>query len=733
MTWFFRGAEARIPASHPRATTLDISGAAARGGRRVEPRSGARWLLPRPPRPSAARLRRVTAPTEGARATSTVPLLRSPSGIHSRTTSDTRRPRNRPSRLRKRGLDRGPGGRDRVGELVGIAPARLRHGVAPAAPAAGDLRRRLDHLAGLHAALDERGRDRRDEVDPAVDDAAEHDRGAVAELALHPIGDVHERLRVRRVDDLGDDARAVARAGALRERGGVDRRLRLRLRRRLGLGAERRDRLDGPVGRHAQRLLDVGEDPVALAHEPHRLGAGDRLDAAHVRRARALRQDLEQPDLGGRAHVRAAAQLARVRAVGDVDHAHDVAVLLAEQRGRAEALGLVERRRDRPHGVVADDPLVDAVLDRRAILGRQALGVAEVEAQLVGPAVRAGLVDVHAEALAQRRVEQVRRGVVARGGVAREAVDARDDALAGAQLALDRLDDDRLVVARAQHVGDEHLAVAVLALDRARVRDLAAARRVERRLGELDVRAAVALEPAGDRRVLLEVLVAGELARLVGDLAHDVAAGARARTIAGALGPGALLVHQARELLVARERDTALRGDLARQVDREAVGVVQPEGVLAGDLAPREQVVEQARALLERAAEALLLGAHPLQDRLPAGDQLGVGVAHHVDDDLDELRQETGLDPDAVALLDRAAHDPAQDVAAVLVGRHDTIGDQERSRARVVGEDAQRALVVGAGGELAPEVHQGRELVGLEDRRLALLDQGHAVQAQAGV
>ena len=49
---------------------------------------------------------------------------------------------------------------------------------------------------------------------------------------------------------------------------------------------------------------------------------------------------------------------------------------------------------------------------------------------------------VRAEPVAQRRVEQVRRGVVARGRVARHLVDARDDALADVQLALDRLDDD---------------------------------------------------------------------------------------------------------------------------------------------------------------------------------------------------------------------------------------------------------------------------------------------------
>ena len=62
--------------------------------------------------------------------------------------------------------------------------------------------------------------------------------------------------------------------------------------------------------------------------------------------------------------------------------------------------------------------------------------------------------DVRAEAVAQRRVQQVGRGVVGRRRVARHRVDARDDALAELQLALDRLDDDRLVVARAHDVRD---------------------------------------------------------------------------------------------------------------------------------------------------------------------------------------------------------------------------------------------------------------------------------------
>ena len=243
------------------------------------------------------------------------------------------------------------------GSLSGSRPAGLRHRVAPAASAAGDLGGDLDHLAGLHAALDERGRDRGHEVHAAVDRGAEHDRGGVAELALDAIGDVHERLGVGRVDDLGQHDGAVDLRGA-RGEGGRVRPLAdgARLGRGARLGAQGGDRLGQALGLRAQRVGRLVQEVVVAAQETDRLGPGDRLDAAHVGRARALADDLEQPDLGRGAHVGAAAQLARVAAVADLDHPHDVAVLLAEEGHRPQALGLVERRRQRAHRVVAQDP-----------------------------------------------------------------------------------------------------------------------------------------------------------------------------------------------------------------------------------------------------------------------------------------------------------------------------------------------------------------------------------------
>jgi hypothetical protein len=160
---------------------------------------------------------------------------------------------------------------------------------------------------------------------------------------------------------------------------------------------------------------------------------------------------------------------------------------------------------------------------------------------------------------------------------------------------------------------------------------------------------------------------------------------------------------------------------------------VQPEGIGARDLAGGEQRVQQPRALLERAPEALLLGAHPLVDRLVLGAQLRVGGPHDVGDHRHVPGQEAVRDPDAVALQQGAAHDPAQHVAAILVGGHDAVGDEEGHPAGVVGQDPQRALVGLGRRQVAPERHERQELIGLEDRRHALLDEGHAVEAQARV
>ena len=135
-----------------------------------------------------------------------------------------------------------------------------------------------------------------------------------------------------------------------------------------------------------------------------RVVAGDRLDAAHARGHAALGDNLEQPDVAGALHMRTAAQLA---AAADVEHAHFVAILLAEQHHRAGFLRLVYGHHASLRGSVREDLGVHDRLDLRDLLGRHRRVVREVEARALRVHERALLLHMVAKHLAQRLVHQV--------------------------------------------------------------------------------------------------------------------------------------------------------------------------------------------------------------------------------------------------------------------------------------------------------------------------------------
>src|SRR5207249_1035617 len=118
----------------------------------------------------------------------------------------------------------------------------------------------------------------------------------------------------------------------------------------------------------------------------------------------------------------------------------------------------------------------------------------------------------------------------------------------------------------------------------------------------------------------------------------------------------------------------------------------------------------------ERAAEALLLRPDPFVDGGLLATQLRILLSHDLDHLVREAAEKACLEADRAPLLDRAPHHAAQDVAAVLVRRHDPVRDQERRRAAVVGEDAEgprggRILPVAAPRQTLPKLDQGTELV----------------------
>ena len=79
-----------------------------------------------------------------------------------------------------------------------------------------------------------------------------------------------------------------------------------------------------------------------------------------------------------------------------------------------------------------------------------------------------------------------------------------------------------------------------------------------------------------------------------------------------------------------------------------------------------------------------------LHDRVAVRLQLRIRVAHLARRDVDQRVEERLGEAELLAVPHRAPHDLAQHVAAPFVRRHDAVGDQERHRAQVVGDDAHR-------------------------------------------
>ena len=176
------------------------------------------------------------------------------------------------------------------------------------------------------------------------------------------------------------------------------------------------------------------------------------------------------------------------------------------------------------------------------------------------------------------------------------------------------------------------------------------------------------------------------------------------------------------------------------QVEREAEGVVEAEGGVAGQRRALGQalelVVEDAQAAVERGLEAGLLVEQRLLDQRLGARQLGKGAAHLRDERRDETPHHRVLRPEQVGVAHGAAHDPAQHVAAALVRGQDAVGDQERGRAQVVGDhpvvDAARPVGVAVGG-VGRRLDQRPHQVGVEVVVLALQDRTDALEPHAGV
>ena len=338
-----------------------------------------------------------------------------------------------------------------------------------------------------------------------------------------------------------------------------------------------------------------------------------------------------------------------------------------------------------------------------------------------------------AEHLAERCLQQVRRGVVRHRREADAPRHDRADAIAAREARTAKEED--LVVVEAVRVDElgAHRRV-VVALDPTVVGYLAAARRVERRLAQLREECAVAeLLEGADLRQDVDLRVAHELRREP-RIAGEVRRALGEPTLARAARDLPVPLHL-QAVAVDVDLVSVLARELDRELDREAVGGCEPERRVAGDVAAG-QLLELLHAAVERLAEPLLLGPDDALDLRGVLDHLRVPRADLLDHD--PRQWVDGRKADTSGLHDRPPDQPAEHVAASLVGGRHAFGDEERHPAPVVAQDAMRLrrllrLAVRDARLLCDPVHDQLEAVGVEDRLDALEEHRTALEAQAGV
>ncbi len=297
---------------------------------------------------------------------------------------------------------------------------------------------------------------------------------------------------------------------------------------------------------------------------------------------------------------------------------------------------------------------------------------------------------------------------------------------------------------------------AVVGQDLALVGQLAASLRVERRTvedhldggrgGDRRHGALALLHDAEDLRTAGVVGVSEEVDRR-GQRLLEVVVHGQVHVVAllqriGA-GAGLLLGHQLAELRLV-DLHALFGRHLQRQFDREAVGVVQGEGVGAGDgvLAGIPGLgnghVEDLGAGFQGAAEGVLLTVRGLGHVMEGLLQLGVARHHRVLGHREQRRQHRIGHAERAHRLDDAAQQAAQHVAAAVVGRAHAVAHDHQRGTHVVGDhaelDVHRLVVaVQAAGHALRGLDDREHLVGLIDVVLALQQIGHALQAGAGI
>ena len=234
----------------------------------------------------------------------------------------------------------------------------------------------------------------------------------------------------------------------------------------------------------------------------------------------------------------------------------------------------------------------------------------------------------------------------------------------------------------------------------------------------------------GHRGLRLQVLVTHE------GIAHaGVFQGAVHLEFAGCAGLRFLTVHGGSEAGFVH-RQATFAADIARQIERKTIGVVQLESHVARQYfdAASQGSIQNLHAVFKRFIKPLFLGFQHRHDALGLLRQAGVGLAHEGHQVGHQLVEKRCFLTQLVTMANGAADDAPLHIAAAFVAGDDAVAHQKRGGTDVVGNHAQRAVVqVGAAGFARSRFDERVEQINLIVAVHMLQDGGQPLQAHACV
>ena len=445
----------------------------------------------------------------------------------------------------------------------------------------------------------------------------------------------------------------------------------------------------------------------------------------------------------------AAAELHGVAA--HVDHTDHIAVLLAEQGSCPQLLGLLNGHLPGDNGVALQDGILDDGIDLGQLLGGNGGVVGKVEAQVVRLHQRTGLMHVVAQDAAQSLLQQVRGRVGPHNGLPAIHIDGGADnvvymdgppvqlAVVQVLAALVLLNIGHLEPALSQHddAGIGHLA-AHFGIEGSLVQHQNAGLAAGNGTGHL-----VSLADGQDLGLAVKAVIAHKLGGGVVQAQIDAGPGQVPQCLPGLSCPGLLLLHQLLKSGLIQGH-VFVSHHLQGQVDGEAVGIVELEGIGAGELGLSlglvlcQHIGKDLHAAVNGPGKVLLFHLHHLGDVAAALPQVGVVVLVLVDHGLHHLVQEGMVHAQELAVTGSPAKQTAEHIAPALVAGQDTVSDHEGRGPDVVGNDPQGhvhldALAIACAGDLRDLVGNVHNGVHIEEAVHILAHNGQTLQAHAGV